>query len=190
MSAPKRTGSPANEPVTLADAKQHLRVDGTDEDAYITSLIAVARVTAEERLERTLVATPWLLVLDAFPDAIRLTMPPIVSVQSVTYWDDAGVQQTLDPADYVLDAVSEPGFLVPAPGKAWPATQAGRINAVAVNYTAGYGATAADVPAPIKHWLLLAMGDLYANRERSGEQPLVPQNFADGLLDTYKMWGV
>ena len=50
MTAPKRTGSPATEPVTLADAKAHLRVDGTDEDAYITGLIGVARVAAEERL--------------------------------------------------------------------------------------------------------------------------------------------
>ena len=190
MTAPKRTGSPATEPVTLADAKAHLRVDGTDEDAYITGLIGVARVAAEERLERTLVSTTWRLTLDGFPDAVKLTMPPIVSVQSLTYWDATGVQQTLAPADYVLDAVSEPGYLVPAPGKAWPSTQSGRINAVTVDYTAGYGATAADVPPPIRHWILLAIGDLYAQRERSAERPVVAQNFADGLLDTYKMWGV
>ena len=190
MTAPKRTGSPATEPVTLADAKAHLRVDGTDEDAYITGLIGVARVAAEERLERTLVSTTWRLTLDGFPDAIKLTMPPIVSVQSLTYWDATGVQQTLAPADYVLDAVSEPGYLVPAPGKAWPSTQSGRVNTVTVDYTAGYGATAADVPPPIRHWILLAIGDLYAQRERSAERPVVAQNFADGLLDTYKMWGV
>lgn len=190
MTAPKRTGNPDTEPVTLADAKAHLRVDGTDEDAYITSLIGVALVAAEERLERTLVSTTWRLTLDGFPDAIKLTMPPIVSVQSLTYLDAAGVQQTLAPADYVLDAVSEPGYLVPAPGKAWPSTQSGRINTVTVDYTAGYGATAADVPAPIKHWILLSIGEMFMNREGSAERPAVAHGFADRLLDPFRVWGV
>ncbi len=175
--------------MTLAQAKAHLRVDGADEDAYIQGLIEVARTTAEERLGRTLVNTAWRLTLDDFPEAFTLYMPPVASVQSVIYWSEAGEQLTLDPADYVLDAVSEPGFLVPAPNKAWPATD-GRINAVVVNYTAGYGATATSVPAPIRHWMLLAIGDLFAQRERSSDRPALPQNFADGLLDPYKIWAL
>lgn len=190
MATPKRTGPPAAEPVTLAEAKLHLRVDGNDEDAYITGLITVARMAAEDRLERSLVNTPWRVALDGFADAITLPMPPIVSVQSLKYWDADGVQQTLAGTGYVLDAASEPGRLVPAPGQAWPATQSGRVNAVEVNYTAGYGPTGSDVPAPVRHWMLLALGDMYANRERSAERPSVPQSFADGLLDPYRLWGV
>ncbi len=189
---PKRTGPPAAPVLSLADAKAHLKVTFSDagNDAYIITLIDVATRAAEDRLQRTLVSTPWRLTLDAFPDAFRLTYPPILTVVAVRYRDVDGAEQTLDPADYVLDKVSEPGYLVPAPGTRWPATQAGRINAVEVDYTAGYGATAADVPAPIRHWVQLALTDLYERRARSAEKAAVPQHFAEGLLDTYRMWSL
>jgi hypothetical protein len=86
-----------------------------------------------------------------------------------------------------LDSVSEPGYLVPAAGRTWPTTQ-DRINTVEVEYTAGYAGSV--IPTPIKHWILLAIGDMDANRERSAEKPAVPQDFAEGLLDTYKIWSV
>lgn len=187
--SPIRTAAPAEEPVTLADAKAHLRVDVPDDDAYIEGLIAVARVAAEDRLQRTLVHTPWRLTLDGFPAAIELPMPPIVSVQSVQFRDATGQWSTLDAQDYVVDSVNEPGYVVPAPGTRWPAVGAG-INGVRVDYTAGYGATGSSVPAPIRHWLLLAIGDLYNQRERSAEKPVVPQNFVDSLLDAYRIWGM
>jgi hypothetical protein len=59
-----------------------------------------------------------------------------------------------------------------------------------ITYTAGYGPAAADVPAPIKSWLLLAIGDMYANRQRSAERPQVPQGFADSLLDPYRIYAL
>lgn len=162
----------------------------TSEDAYITSLIAVARTACEERLERTLVSTPWLLTLDALPPAVELRMAPIIAVQSVQFRQASdGAWVTLSPADYVVDTVSEPGFVVPAPLTQWPDVYPG-INHVRVAYTAGYGATAADVPAPIRHWILLALTDLFEQRTRSADKPAVPQVFADGLLDTYRMWGL
>lgn len=188
-----RTGTPAAAPVTLPEAKVHLRVDSTDEDAYITALIEVARVTAEDRLQRTLVSTPWRLLADAFPAcgrALELPMAPVLSVTQVQYLDADGALQTLPDTDYLLAATPLGHELALPPGGAWPSTQAHRPGAVTVTYTAGYGATAASVPAPIRHWVLLAIGDLYHQRERSGDKPVVPQHFADGLLDTYKVWGV
>ena len=177
----------AVQPVTLAEARAQTRADCNDEDALITSLASVATQAASDRLQRALVPTRYRLTLDSFPDAIELLMPPIISVESVKYIDIRGDQQTLDPQDYFLDSVSEPGYLVPAAGRTWPATQ-DRINAVEVEYTAGYPASA--IPLPIKQWILLAIGDMYANRERSSEKPAVPQDFAEGLLDTYKIWSV
>jgi uncharacterized phiE125 gp8 family phage protein len=174
--------------MTLAQAKAHLRVDFDDEDGYIQSLIDVAREAVEDRLQRTLINTGWRLTVDAFSPALRLPHPPCISVQSVKYFDASGEERTLDPDSYFLDSVTEPAYLVPAAGGAWPETQQ-RINAVQVNYTAGYGATAADVPTPIVQWMKLAIGDMYENRGRSNEKPAVPQNFADGLLDTYRLWG-
>lgn len=184
-----RTSEPVAEPVTLAQAKAHLRVDVPDDDQYIGTLISVVRTAAEDRLQRTLVHTGWRLTLDKFPLAIRLPMPPLASVQSVQYRNADAQWTTLSSQDYQVDTANEPGFLVPAAGKNWPDVGEG-INGVLVNYTAGYGATGANVPMPIRHWLLLALSDLYHHRNRSSDKPAVPQDFADGLLDTYKMWGV
>lgn len=177
------------EPVTLAEAKLHTRSDCAEDDPQLTDLIAVAREAAEDRLGRTLLHARWRLTVDAFSPALELPNPRIVQVESVTYIDPNGLTRTLDPLDYLVDTVSEPGFVVPAPGRTWPATQ-DRINAVEVVYVAGYGLTASTVPKPIKQWMLLAIGDMYANRERSAERPAVPQDFADGLLDTYKIWSL
>jgi uncharacterized phiE125 gp8 family phage protein len=177
----------AVQPVTLSEARSQTRADCNDEDAFLGLLISVATQAATDRLQRALVPTRYRLTLDSFPDAIELLMPPISSVESVKYIDISGDQQTLDPQDYFVDSVSEPGYLVPAAGRAWPATQ-DRINAVEVEYTAGYPGSA--IPLPIKQWILLAIGDMYANRERSAEKPAVPQDFAEGLLDPYKIWSV
>lgn len=178
----------ATEPVTLDQAKSHLRVDGTDEDTLITALIKAARQDAENRLQRTLLESTWRLTLDAFPrawpyDVILLGWGPIISVSSVKYYDPAGTLQTLDPSAYRL---ADGGI---ESATSWPATQA-RRGAVEVTYLAGYGAAASAVPAPIVQWILLALGDLYANRERSAERPVVAQGFADGLLDPYRVWAV
>lgn len=183
-----RTTAPASEPLTQEEAKLHLRADGTDEDAYITRLIQAARETCEDRLQRTLITSGWTLTLDAFPEVIELRMPPIIAVSAVTYRDPAGATQTLSPLDYEDDSVSVPGKIVLAEGKTWPATRNG-INNVNVVYTAGYGSTAGSVPAAIRQWLLLAVGEMYANRERSSERPVVPHDFADGLLCPYRVWG-
>ncbi len=191
MPAPQRTGAPAAAPLDLALVKTHLRVDGTAEDAYLERLIRSACFEVEERLQRTLITTPWRLRLDSFPEAIVLPMPRILSVTSVTYYDAAGIERTLNLGDTALDSDSEPGYLVPAPDKAWPDTQSGRINAVTIEYTAGYGATAADVPEPIAQWMLLRIGDLYAQRETVSVGNIVTEfKYADAMLDPYKIWSV
>jgi uncharacterized phiE125 gp8 family phage protein len=188
---PNRTTPPATEPISLAEAKLHLRVDHADEDGLIGALIAVARQAAEDRLQRTLITSTWQQVLDGFPAcsaSIALSMPPVIGVSSLQYRDADGTLQTLDAAAYQVATHHEPAQLLPV--GAWPATQAGRVGTVTVTYTAGYGATAASVPGPIKQWLLLAIGDMYERRIRSAERPAVPQGFADGLLDTYRVWSL
>ena len=184
---PRRAGPPLVEPITLADALTHLRETGDAgaNDAYITSLIPVAREACEDITERTLVSTPWLLLLDAFPCAIKLHQPPIIAVQSVQYLDEEGLLQPLAPADYVLSQAREPGFIVPAPEAVWPATQAGAIDTVRVSYTAGYGTTGASVPAPLRHWMLLAIQHLYDHRGES-----IPEDFAPGLIRRKRILGV
>ena len=178
----------AVQPVSLEKARSHLRVDCTDEDGLIADDIEAATDAASDRLQRALVPSRYRLTLDAFPvGAIELLLPPVTSVQSVTYIDDDGATQTMAAQDYYLDAVSEPARLLPAVGTSWPEAL-DRVNAVQVEYTAGYADSA--IPSPIKSWILLAVGDLYEQRTRSAEKPVVPQFFAESLLETYKIWSL
>lgn len=186
---PRRAGPPVAEPLTLAETLLHLREDAGVSDARINTLISVARETCEKRTERTMLRTPWRLTVDSFPAAFKLLQPPIIEVLSVQFLDQAGVQQTLDPSDYRLDNVSEPGYLVPAFGRSWPDTLE-VPNAVVVNYAAGYGIEPGDVPAPLRQWMLLAVGEMYATRNASAEKPMVRHSFVDGLLDFYRMVGI
>ncbi len=187
---PRRSGDPLALPITLAEALHHLKEESDDgeNDAYVLTLIDVARQACEDRTERTLISTPWLLTLDGFPEAIPLHQPPIIAVQSIQFTDADGLTQTLSPADYEVNAVSVPGYVVPAYGKGWPATRS-QINAVRVNYSAGYGVTAASVPKPLIQWMKLAIGDMYTNRNASSDRPVVRHNFVDSLLEPYKVWG-
>lgn len=184
-----RTSAPSAEPWTLAEVKAHLRVDSNDEDTYIGMLLSAAREAAEDRLGRTLCTTSWRMVLDCFTPVIQLPNPRAIAVANVQYVDAAGGVQTLDPAEYLVDKISEPARLVPAYGKSWPATQA-RVNAVTVDYTAGYGPAVTDVPMPIRQWILLAVSELYRNRGLSADVKTMPHDFAASLLDFHKIWSL
>lgn len=182
----------AIEPLTVAEVRDHLRADPSEPDTYMASLITVARIDAENRLQRTLIDTQWRVTLDSFPPEIQLPMPRILSVDEVRYVDTAGVEQVILPANYALDNIREPGWLVPTFGQDWPGTR-DQINAVRVTYRAGY-ATGTDaqkraaVPMPIKQWMLLCIGQLYELRERTVTGIIATElKFADSLLDTYRV---
>jgi uncharacterized phiE125 gp8 family phage protein len=182
--------SKAVQVVSLEAAREQCRVDCIDEDTLLGIYIAAATVTASQRLQRALTPTRFLLTADAFPcagGALSLLMPPVTSVDAVRYLDHIGVQQVLPVSSCYLDRVSEPAQLIPATGLSWPATLR-RINTVEVEYTAGYAEGA--VPEPIRQWILLAVADLYENRSRSSDKPVVPQQFADALLDPYRMYSL
>lgn len=184
--------APAAEPLTLADAKQHLRVDSSGDDGLITALIITARQQAEHRTGRALITQQWRYSVDQFPvDSLELPLPRLQSVQSVTYLDADGVRQTLAGAEYDVITDELVGRMIPAYGKTWPSCRI-RPGSVQVSYTCGYGA-AADVPHSIKAWMLLAIGAWYENREAlvSG-QPVadLPRSFCDGLLDPFYVPGV
>lgn len=177
---------PAVEPVSLAEAKLHLRVDHSTDDTLISSLISAAREECEHLLERAVSGQTLELSIDEFPvDGIRLPRPPVTSITSVTYVDPDGVSQTMPSGDYYLDDAQEPNWLLPAYAVEWPDTRA-EANAVKVRYVAGY----TDCPDVIRAWILLRVGTLYANREADSDKPALPSPFADRLLDRYRIWGV
>lgn len=118
---------------------------------------------------------------------IFLPLPPLQTVDSIKYYDTDGVLQTLASSAYLVDSVSEPARITPAPDTSWPTTQ-NRANAIEVTFTCGYGAAVA-VPKGIKHWMLIRIGSIYAHREEvallaRGKIEALP--FVDGLLDPFR----
>lgn len=178
-------------PVSLATAKQHLRVEHSEDDALITSMIRAAARSAEQQLNRVLMSQTWQLLIDAFPAAeIRLERPRVQAITSIVYVNTAGADVTLNPSLYTLDADLLPGWVLPALGTTWPATRE-QANAVRVTFVSGYGNDAASVPDDVSAWLLLQVGALYRNREAFGQGLTVaelPGRFADGLLDAQRLY--
>lgn len=149
-------------PVSLEEAKNHLRVVTTTEDAYITSLCLAATAWAEKFQNRTFVSRARTMVLDKFPAVIRPSYPPLVSVTSIVYVDTDGDSQTLAAEKYRVDTVSEPGRITVAYDLSWPDTRA-VTNAVTIVYQAGYG-NAAKVPDDVKHAIKLMLTHFFENR--------------------------
>lgn len=185
--------APAAEPVSLAEAKQHIKDVPTSDEGLLALFIAAAREECENMLRRALITQTWEKYLDAFPDAIELFYPPLQSVTSIVYVDPNGAQQTLASTEYVVDDKQEPAWIVPADGKSWPSTRGGVINAVTVKFVCGYGANETTVPKAIKNWLLLRIAGLYTNRAavvmESGSVNVaaLPATFVDSLLDRYRI---
>ena len=190
----KLISEPGAEPLSLSEAKLHLRVEHSVDDDLITALIKAAREQAEHLTGRALITQTWARVLDAFPAAeIELGMPPVQSIASITYVDAAGDTQTLDADDYSLDTTTPPGWVLPsATLSTWPSTL-DTANAVTVTFVAGYGATGASVPEAIRTWMKLQLGTMYKHRESIVAGVSVtelPGAFTDRLLDRYRLWGV
>lgn len=177
--------APATEPATVAEVKLDARIDGTALDATITTLISAARKRAEDITGRALITQTWELVLDQFPgNEIQIGKLPIASITSVKYYDTAGILQTMDAADYSLDADTLPGWILPAYGEAWPDTISA-ANAVIIRFVAGYGA-ASDVPAEIRMWIRAQVSA--AIQAQSNQTDVSPSlEFINCLLDGYKL---
>lgn len=179
---------PALEPVTLSEARLHLRVDTADDDPLISALISAARLHAEMLTARQFLPARWRLVLDRFTPMVLLNRSPVVSVVSVRYLDMGGLWQIMPAPDYVVDSSSEPARITPAFGKIWPPTLP-QIGSVEILFDAGY-ADATKVPDGIKRWMLLRVGSLYQHREEMSVLPagrIDPLPFVDSLLDPYRV---
>lgn len=148
--------APATEPVTLAEAKAHLRVEHTESDGLITDLITMAREYCEGFQNRQYITAAWDLWLDAWPDKdyIRIPRPPLQSVESVKYFGTDNTEYTMDPAGYFVDNKSEPGRVALAYGQSWPIATLRPAGGVVIRFDAGYG-DAKDVPQKVKQAILL-----------------------------------
>lgn len=163
---------PAVEPLTLAEAKDHLRLDGTDEDATVSACIVAARQACESYTGLSLISQTWQLYLDRWPaGAIELPRPPLQAVLAVNVLDAVGERSLLDPARYVVDRGSGPARLLRRGTLAWP--RPGRaIGGIEITYRSGFGDSWNDVPAALRQGMLLAVAHFFERRE--GEAGLPP----------------
>jgi uncharacterized phiE125 gp8 family phage protein len=181
---------PAQEPLTLEEAKLHLRVDGTDEDGLIEGLIETVRDMAELHTGRALMPQTWQLSLPRFPydnGEIQIPRPPFAQIDTVVYIDPDGVAVTMEAADYAVYKGAILSYVKPAYGVSWPSTRL-VDDAVKITFQAGYE-SAGKVPAPIKAWMKVMLTTLYENRAAvaagSAGFAELPRRFCDGLLDPF-----
>ena len=157
---------PVEEPITLDEAKEQLHILHDDEDAFIGSLIAAARIHCEQVARRAFVTRTYTAMLDCWPYMTRfeLPYPPLIAVTSIKYTDIDGNQATFAAGNYLVDAHSQPGRVAIKSNASYPTVTLQEVNAVEIAYTAGYG-LATEVPDIYKAAVKLMMAHLYENRE-------------------------
>jgi uncharacterized phiE125 gp8 family phage protein len=187
-----RATEPAVEPVTLAEAKAHLRVDVSDDDTLIAAIIKAAREFCEEYLDRTLVHTQWTMRADRFPWEFELPRPPMAQAGTttatvVTYTLETQQTATLSTAEYRVDRAATPGVIRTTYAGTWP----GHLfdeNAVSVTWWGGYGADGTGVPAGIRAAMLMMVSHLYEHRTAVAPSMAEVPLGVKALLDTHR-WG-
>jgi len=165
--------APTVEPVSLTEAKVHLRLAVgataaaayTTEDTELGMWITAARSVIEKEIGRALITQSKVLYLDAWPDEnyIRIPYPPLqTAVVTYRLEDDDGYDNTLSTID--VDTVSDPGRVILQPNESWPTGTLYPDKPIKISFDCGYGDEAADVPKPVKAAILLKISDLYENR--------------------------
>lgn len=153
--------------ITTAQAKEHLRITHSDDDTYIAAITLAASEWCEEFQNKVYVQREVIDYLDAFPTEIRPRKSPLISVDSIKYYDTDGNLQTLANTVYDVGTYKEPGRIALAYEQSWPSIRM-MINAVTVTYQAGWVARA-NIPEEIKHAVKLMVGHLYENREAASQ---------------------
>lgn len=188
--------APAQQPVTLAEAKAHLHFDSAIEDTRISDLIETATQRLDGRdgkLGRCLITQQWRMTLPCFPRVIAVPLPPCQAIVSITYLDADGAEQTLDPSAYRVAGLngSDPATIRPAYGTSWP-DHRHDVESVTVTFTAGYGDAPANVPSPLRSAILMHLAHLFEHREAvtmgAGYITETPLGY-DDLIRDYRLWG-
>lgn len=161
--------------------ENHLKLPAGSQDAgAVAKYVKAATRLAQRTTLRALIDQRKRLVLSRFPGGyIQIPWAPLIAIESFTYIDQDGVEQSMDgsPAVYQLQqprgASSRPARIYPpADTSAWPATRTNVVDAVTIEYRAGYvdlasSPPAGDVPADILEGCLLVIGEMHKQRSES-----------------------
>ena len=180
--------APSTEPISTTEAKSHLRVDVSDDDTLIGTIVTSARRACEAHTNRALITQTWTMFMDFFPfggaDAtlwegvreapetilggqaryIEIPKSPLASITSIKTYDDDNAASTFASSNYFVDVATEPGRVALRSGQSWP-TPTRVINGVEVIFVAGYGTSGSKVPDDLLRGMYLLIGHLYENRE-------------------------
>ena len=159
------TVQPATEPITTAQAKTHLKIEISDDDTYIDTLISSARKYCEQYTNRVFITQTWRQNEDNWSNPIKLKVNPVVSLTSLKYYDTNESQQTITdlPANFQKDFNSDVAKIYEGLTVAFPSLGC-TVNPIEIITVCGYGA-ASDVPEDIKHAIKIMVSYLYENRE-------------------------
>lgn len=146
-------------------------------DPYLTALIITARMTCEDITKQKFITQQWQQVIDNWPTVapgeprsragafIDVMLPPLQSIDSISYFDTTGAEQTLSTDVYQVSVSGYRARVALKFNQIWPYTAYRMLDAITLNMTVGYGDSGDDIPAPIKHAMLLMIGHWYNQRE-------------------------
>jgi uncharacterized phiE125 gp8 family phage protein len=192
--------APPYEPVTLAQARDWARVDTAEgQDDVLRMLIKAMRRYAENKTGRVFIPrtfqaiTPDICVVDG-RNGFVLPYPPLISVESIYYYDTDGTDTLLAASQYDVHTWREPGIVVEEWDSTWPSYRR-EPDAWRISFTAGYSPGSPNdergyqdsLPDDLKTWIHARIATLYENREQIITGTIVsdlPYHFADGLLDS------
>lgn len=159
------TAAPAVEPLTVDEVKAHLRIDHSDEDMLLASLIASSRLHIEAALDLALISQSWSWALDAWPDprALELPLRPVQSVEAIRVAAEDGTMVQLSPDRFLVDGASIPSRVL-STSESWPRPGIPALG-IEVAFTAGFGDEPSAVPQPIRQALLMLVAHWYEHRE-------------------------
>ncbi len=179
------TTPPLVEPLSLAEAKAHLRVTHVDDDTMISTLIVSARRRVEMKTGLRLITQGWSQFMDCWPDGgmVELRVNPVSAVSDVVIYGDTDTPATVDPAHYFLDATSNPPRVVFRQGRN-PSPPGRRAKGIEVRFLAGFGLAAA-VPSDLKQAVLLLVADAYAHRGDESVRVMPPAVLE--LINAYRV---
>jgi uncharacterized phiE125 gp8 family phage protein len=167
-----RTVAPSVEPVTALEAKSFLRLAGSTEDALLEGLIRAAREDVERATGLALIDQTWRLAIDRIPpgDVVLLMRHPVRQIIAVTTYGSEGEASLVNANDYQADLASRPARLLfrkrPQAARA--------MNGIEIDFRAGFGPVAADVPELLRRAILVLVAHWYEFRASYGpsEQPV------------------
>lgn len=182
-----RVADPSIEVVLLDDLKAHIRVTHNKDDEYLTKLIVEAREEIEDISGLALISQTWQMMLDrwpgqrdqwwdgvrqlpiseldgGFPSTIDLVRYPLISVDTINVYDeDSNATVVTISSVFDIDIISRPGRMSIQRGATWPIASRS-INAIEINYTAGYGTEVSDLPTPLVRAVRNMAGYMYDHR--------------------------